>query len=225
MKYYKDQGADPNKLVMGIPMYGQAFSLADPSNNGINAKAPQRGLQGEFTRAAGFLAYYEICQKVKNGGWTVVHHDREAMGPYAFKGNQWVGYDDVAMVRRKSEFVKASGYGGAMIWALDLDDFKNVCGCEPHPLLRTINRVLRSYPVTDPKCDAQTYDSLNLGSTLYDLRGGSQDIFEQAHATANYNPYLGAYHATPLGGQPFFNYQYVRTVPSPLYSYSTFHKK
>jgi chitinase len=29
--------------------------------------------------------------------------------------------------------------------ALDLDDFKNVCGCEEYPLLRTINRVLRKY--------------------------------------------------------------------------------
>jgi len=39
----------------------------------------------------------------------VVRHNREALGPYAFGGNQWVGYDDVAMVRRKAEFVKANG--------------------------------------------------------------------------------------------------------------------
>ncbi len=112
----------------------------------------------------------------------MVHHDREALGPYAFKGNQWVGYDDVAMVRRKSEFVKAKGYGGAMIWALDLDDFNNVCGCEKHPLLRTINRVLRNHPSPDPKCDAGTYGSDHAGfdhvgdfgggATPYDLRSG-----------------------------------------------------
>lgn len=36
--------------------------------------------------------------------------------------------------------------------ALDLDDFKNVCGCEEYPLLRTINRVLRKYPATTKKC-------------------------------------------------------------------------
>ena len=40
-----------------------------------------------------------------------------------------------------------------MIWALDLDDFTNVCGCEPHPLLRTINRELRGYSVADPGCN------------------------------------------------------------------------
>jgi hypothetical protein len=59
--------------------------------------------------------------------------------------------------RRKSEFVKETGYGGAMIWALDLDDFENVCGCEKYPLLKTINRVLRDYPTPDPKCDRLAY--------------------------------------------------------------------
>ncbi len=74
------------------------------------------------------------------------------MGPYAYSGNQWTSYDDVQIIRKKSEVVKKMGLGGAMIWALDLDDFKNVCGCEPHPLLRTINRVLRNYPGNDPDC-------------------------------------------------------------------------
>jgi len=60
MKYWADKGADKRKLVLGVPMYGQAFTLAAPADNGLNAKAPQRGLQGEFTRAAGFLAYYEV---------------------------------------------------------------------------------------------------------------------------------------------------------------------
>ena len=44
------------------------------------------------------------------------------------------------------------GLGGGMIWALDLDDFRNRCGCEHHPLLRTINRELRGLPVPDPQC-------------------------------------------------------------------------
>jgi chitinase len=38
---------------------------------------------------------------VKNQGWTVVKDPENRMGPYAYKGNQWVGYDDVAMIRYK----------------------------------------------------------------------------------------------------------------------------
>jgi len=63
------------------------------------------------------------------------------------------GYDNIAMIRYKSEWIKKMGLGGGMIWALDLDDFRNRCGCEPHPLLRTINRVLRSNPDPDPGCN------------------------------------------------------------------------
>merc|ERR1712203_939411 len=110
-----------------------------------------------FTRAGGFLAYYEICHKVQSGGWDVVQDEQGRLGPTAQAGNQWVGYDDITMIRKKSQFIKDHGFGGGMIWALDLDDFSNRCGCENYPLLRTINRVLRAYPSPDPQCDGPSH--------------------------------------------------------------------
>jgi len=101
MHYWISQGAPRRKLVMGMPLYGQSFQLAEASTNGLNARAPGPGQAGEFTRAAGFLAYYEICDRVKNKGWKVVHDPKGRMGPYAVSGNQWVGYDDVAMIEKK----------------------------------------------------------------------------------------------------------------------------
>ena len=53
-----------------------------------------------------------------------------------------VGYDDVAMIRYKSEYIRKLGLGGGMVWALDLDDFKNRCGQGHHPLMNTIKEVL-----------------------------------------------------------------------------------
>lgn len=34
-------------------------------------------------------------------GWTVVHPNKSAMGPYAYHENQWVGYDDIDSVKMK----------------------------------------------------------------------------------------------------------------------------
>ena len=82
----------------------------------------------------------------------MVRDRKGRIGPYAYLRDQWVSFDDIGMIRHKSEYIKAMGLGGGMIWALDLDDFRNLCGCEEYPLLRTINRVLRDYAKPDPKC-------------------------------------------------------------------------
>lgn len=125
-----------------MPLYGQAFTLDSPDEHGLNAPARKKGAAGQFTKAAGFLAYYEICRDIKQGGWNVVKDPEGRMGPYAHKGRQWVGYDDVETIRRKSQFVRDMGLGGGMVWALDLDDFRNDCGEGAHPLMNAITEVL-----------------------------------------------------------------------------------
>ena len=153
--YWLDSGAPREKLVLGMPLYGQSFTLDSALENGLNAPARQKGRAGEWTAAPGFLAYYEICQLVKAENWTVVEDRLGRMGPYAYKGTQWVGYDDVASIRRKSQYIRQLGLGGGMVWALDLDDFSNLCGCGEYPLLKMINSVLRGSPAQPPQCSQQ----------------------------------------------------------------------
>nr|CAI5856018.1 unnamed protein product [Callosobruchus analis] len=159
--YWIEQGADRRKLVLGMPMYGQSFSLADREKNGLNAPSYGGGEAGEETRARGFLAYYEICDRVLKNGWRVVRDRQGRIGPYAYKGDQWVSFDDAGMIRHKSEWARAMRLGGAMIWALDLDDFKgDRCQCGPHPLLSIINTVLRGYKKPQaPTCKPLGIDS------------------------------------------------------------------
>lgn len=116
MNYWIEKGAPRDKLVMGMPLYGQSFTLSDAKNNGLNANAPGPGKAGEFTRAAGFLSYYEICDRIMNQGWTVVRDPQGRMGPYAYKGNQWVSFDDQETLKRKAQFIRAMELGGGMIW-------------------------------------------------------------------------------------------------------------
>lgn len=58
--YWLQNGADRKKLVMGLPMYGQSFTLSMASDNGLNQKTYGGGEAGTYTRARGFLAYYEV---------------------------------------------------------------------------------------------------------------------------------------------------------------------
>lgn len=136
---------------MGVPCYGQSFVLSSAQNYGLNAPSYGPGEAGKYTRAGGFLSYYEICDKTNRNGWSVVRDPENRIGPYAHHGNQWVSYDDVENVRIKAKFMRDLNLGGGMIWALDLDDFSGSCGCGKYPLLTTMNQVLRG--TGGPKLD------------------------------------------------------------------------
>ncbi|XP_044249663.1 probable chitinase 10 isoform X2 [Drosophila takahashii] len=164
MNYWISRGTDRRKLIMGIPMYGQSFSLAEKAEHQLNAPTYGGGEAGDATRARGFLAYYEICLNIRQRRWNVVRDARGRMGPFAYLEDQWVSFDDTHMVRHKSEYVKAMGLGGAMVWALDLDDFKNYCGCESYPLLKTINRVLRGLGGPHEKCVLEQREKTTIAS-------------------------------------------------------------
>ena len=63
VKYWLEKGLDRKKLILGMPMYGQSFTLSDASDNGLQSKTYGGGEAGKATRARGFLAYYEVPQK------------------------------------------------------------------------------------------------------------------------------------------------------------------
>lgn len=58
--YWIEKGAARHKLVMGMPMYGQSFTLSSPLGRSLNQKSMGGGEAGRYTRARGFLAYYEV---------------------------------------------------------------------------------------------------------------------------------------------------------------------
>jgi len=42
----------------------------------------------------------------------------------------------------QAELIKKLNLGGGMIWSLDLDDFRGLCGCGKYPLLTALNNGL-----------------------------------------------------------------------------------
>lgn len=49
------------------------------------------------------------------------------------------------------DYIREQGYGGAMIWAIDMDDYNGICG-RKNALLEVMNEKLRGYvpPTPDP---------------------------------------------------------------------------
>ncbi|KAJ8680395.1 hypothetical protein QAD02_016182 [Eretmocerus hayati] len=141
VKYWINQGAPPKKLVLGVPLYGRSFKLDNPSINGIGASASQDPNPGPYTSEPGMLGYNEICENLKYKAWKEVFHEEQRV-PYAYKGDQWVGYDNERSLKEKADYVKKMGLGGMMVWSLETDDFKGICG-EKYPLLNVINQNLR----------------------------------------------------------------------------------
>ena len=97
-----------------MPLYGRGFTLSDPNDNGFYAAAPQPIDAGPYTGTAGFWGYNEVCIQIdltlinhilcfimlqilekfaRDEGWTIVR-DPVYMVPYAYRGRQWIGYDD-----------------------------------------------------------------------------------------------------------------------------------
>ncbi|KAJ6638460.1 Acidic mammalian chitinase [Pseudolycoriella hygida] len=143
IKYYLNEGADRDKLVLGIPTYGRTYTLLNEDVTDIGAPTDGPGAQGDATREKGYLSYYEICQNImEDPDWTVVQPDENKMGPYAFKGNLWVGYDDENIAKKKGEYVVANGLGGVMFWSLDNDDFRGLCHKRPYPIIEAAKEAM-----------------------------------------------------------------------------------
>ncbi|XP_056293638.1 chitotriosidase-1-like isoform X1 [Pseudoliparis swirei] len=157
MKYWRDKGTPVEKLMLGFAAYGRTFRLTS-SNTGVGAPASGAASAGPFTREAGFWSYYEICTFLK--GTTIQWIDDQKV-PFASKNNEWVGFDTRESYDIKVQYMKDMKYGGAFVWALDLDDFKGeFCGQGSHPLLyhlrKLINVEMPPVPSTTTKTPSVT---------------------------------------------------------------------
>lgn len=148
------RGLSPEKLVLGMGVYGRTFTLSNQANNRVGAPVSNAGHQGPYTMEAGMMGYNEICEKILQGGWTEVWDEKQQV-PYMYKGDQWVGYDNPKSIHIKVDYAKSLGLGGLMIWSVETDDFKGICGSK-NPIQKEINSALDKSIPEEPEVPSTT---------------------------------------------------------------------
>lgn len=83
-----------------MPTYGRSFELVNTTQFDIGAPASGGGKPGKYTSEAGFLSYYEVCDFLHVENTTLVW-DNEQQVPFAYRENQWVGFDDERSLKTK----------------------------------------------------------------------------------------------------------------------------
>ncbi|WP_084571251.1 glycosyl hydrolase family 18 protein [Deinococcus misasensis] len=107
-------GVPANKLVIGIPFYGRGWTGVTNTNNGLYQRATgaARG-----TYEAGIEDY----KVLKNFAGTK-YRDPVTKQMWVFDGTTFWSYDDEQVILEKTNYIKAKGLGGSMVWSLDGDD-------------------------------------------------------------------------------------------------------
>ncbi|XP_058124775.1 probable chitinase 10 [Anopheles ziemanni] len=127
------EGLSPSKLIMGVPAFGHTFKLASTQDTRLGARTIGPGDAGPYTLEPGTLSYLEICEKLRGGGYTSYFSDEQQV-PYAFRGDQWISYDSTYSIALKVQFAKRMNLGGIMIWSIESDDAKGICGEGQFPI-------------------------------------------------------------------------------------------
>ena len=145
VSYWLDKGLPASKLNMGIPFFGNSWTLSSGAYRPPSV-ASGPGAAGPFTNKPGELAFYEICQKVRIDKTFEAKRDTQRLNgpmaathPFRGSGATWTGYDDEVMVHVKSKYIVMKQLGGAVVWDISMDDFQNTCETGINPLLQTIS--------------------------------------------------------------------------------------
>ncbi|XP_052866438.1 chitinase-3-like protein 2 [Anopheles cruzii] len=152
VNYWLSAGLDRSKVIVGLPTYGHTFTLVNPFNTRIGAPASGYGRVGTL----GYASYSEVCWFLRHNIYVMQTYDEESCSPYLHAGTEWISYDDERSLECKANFVRSNGFGGAMIFSLNTDDFGSYCAknalyvdaesgegrSESFPLVRKVRSVL-----------------------------------------------------------------------------------
>ena len=108
-------GVVPEKLVMGMPLYGKTWKLRDPNVHGIGAPSV-----GSGPGADGLMAYFQVLDFNRETS-AKVEYDVDTASVYSYSGSTWIGYDNPFTVSIKVGIAQALKLRGYFFWVAGLD--------------------------------------------------------------------------------------------------------
>jgi chitinase len=138
IRAYRDAGVPTSKIVLGIPLYGRAWSGVSDSNNGLRQPA-QRPYAG--TTEEGYITYRQLRKRVRaNPAGYREYFDDSAQAGFIFNREldegSFFSAETVETFELKRQFARRQGLRGLMFWSLegemaDLHDSDSLIGRLP----------------------------------------------------------------------------------------------
>ncbi|KAK5190599.1 Chitinase 4 [Exophiala xenobiotica] len=111
IEHYTRHGVHPSKIVLGMPLYGRAFTSTDGPGHSFSGV-------GEGSWEQGVWDYKALPKSDSHE-----YHDHEigASWSYGPASKTMISYDTPALVAQKAAFVREFGLGGGMWWESSAD--------------------------------------------------------------------------------------------------------
>ncbi|XP_038695414.1 uncharacterized protein LOC119992693 [Tripterygium wilfordii] len=109
-------GIPANKLILGLPFYGYAWTLENPSDNGVGAPATGPAITDD-----GSMGYKDVKNYIKRFGAKIVYNATYVVN-YCTVGSTWIAFDDTEVVRIKVSYAKEKDLLGYVVWQIPYDD-------------------------------------------------------------------------------------------------------
>ncbi|XVF35519.1 hypothetical protein REPUB_Repub18cG0152800 [Reevesia pubescens] len=114
-----NRGLPASKLILGLPFYGYAWTLANPKHNGIGAIA--NGPAVTLTNTTdGDISYKDISYYIQENGATTEYNETYVVN-YCSVGATWICFDDVKAVKTKVKYAKDKKLLGYVVWRVSHD--------------------------------------------------------------------------------------------------------